>query len=51
MPDIITTAAAFRRERYGISNNHDDVFLTRYLGNEWNVWMFLHALACHVCTV
>lgn len=34
MPDIITTAAAFRRERYGISNNHDDVFLTRYLGND-----------------
>lgn len=39
MPDIITTAAASRRERYGISNNHDDLFLMGYLGKEWNVWV------------
>ena len=37
MPDIITTAAASRRERYGISNNHDNLFLMGYLGKEWNV--------------
>lgn len=46
MPNIITTDAAFRRERYDISNNHN-VVLTRDLGNEW---VLVLALACHVCT-
>lgn len=49
MPNIVTTDAAFRRERYGISNNHD-VVLTRDLGNEWIVWVLVLALACHACT-
>ena len=47
MPDIVTTDAAFRRERYSISNNHD-VVLAGDLCNECIVWVLVLALACHV---